>query len=72
VKTSHRISVVTSAAVVLATLVLALPVRAQLPKDPEERAKLIAQIYAANARQLTVFDKDGKAVATVGPRDLYN
>lgn len=72
-KTSQRISVVTTAAIVLAMLVLAaLPVRAQLPKDPEERAKLIAQIYAANARQLTVFDKDGKAVATVGPRDLYN
>src|SRR5262245_32311248 len=56
-----------------ALLVLpALPVRAQLPKDPEERKKVIAQIMQANARQLTFFDREGKEVGTVGGRELYN
>jgi len=34
----------------------ALPAAAQLPTDPEERAKVLAQIMQANARQLTLFD----------------
>ena len=51
---------------------LRLPAAAQLPKDPAERAKVIAQIFAANARQLTLFDREGKEVSVVGPRDLYN
>src|SRR5262249_48167086 len=41
-------------------------------KDPEERAKVIAQIMRANARQLTLFDRDGKELNNVGPKDLYN
>jgi Tol biopolymer transport system component len=45
---------------------------AQLPRDPEERKKVLAQIFAANARQLTLFDREGKAVAQIGSRDLYN
>jgi Tol biopolymer transport system component len=44
---------------------------AQLPTDPEERAKVIAQIMQANARQLTLFDREGKEIRGVGPRDLY-
>ena len=43
----------------------------QLPKDPEERAKVIAQIMQANARQLTLFDREGKEVASVGAKDLF-
>jgi Tol biopolymer transport system component len=45
---------------------------AQLPKDPEERAKVVAQIMRANARQLTLFDREGKELSNVGPKDLYN
>jgi len=45
---------------------------AQLPTDPEERAKVIAQIMRANARQLTLFDREGKELNAVGPKDLYN
>src|SRR5437667_10431909 len=55
-----------------ALLLAAIPVQAQLPKDPVERAKVIAQIFQANARQLTLFDREGKEVSRVGPRDLYN
>ena len=60
------------ATITAALMLAALPAHAQLPKDPEERAKVIAQIMAANARQLTFFDRQGKEVGTVGGRDLYN
>jgi Tol biopolymer transport system component len=45
---------------------------AQLPRDPAERARVIAQIMEAQSRQLTVFDRQGRQVSTVGTRDLYN
>ena len=45
---------------------------AQLPRDPAERARVIAQIMEANARQLTLFDRQGQEVSVIGPRDLYN
>ena len=60
-------------AVVLAALLLAaVPGQAQLPKDPEERAKVIAQIMQANARQITLFDRQGNELGQLGPKDLYN
>src|SRR5947208_4771964 len=72
VKISYRIPIITSAAVLLAALLLAaVPGQAQLPTDPAERAKVIAQILEANARQLTLFDREGKTMAQVGPKDLY-
>src|SRR5262245_42267245 len=63
----------TTAAVVLAALLL-VPVSgsAQLPTDPAERAKVISQIFEANAQQLTLFDREGKQISVVGSRDLYN
>jgi Tol biopolymer transport system component len=67
VKTSYRIAI-TIGVVLLA----ALPAAArQLPRDPEERAKAIAQIMQTNARQLTLFDREGKAINSVSTRDLY-
>ena len=44
---------------------------AQLPADPVERAKVIAQIFQANASQLTIFDRKGNALGQVGSRDLH-
>jgi Tol biopolymer transport system component len=66
VKNSRRIAV--AVATILITSIHAL---AQLPKDPEERAKVIAQIMQTNSRQLTLFDRDGKEVNSFGQRDLY-
>ena len=63
---------VTSAAVCAALLLASTPGEAQLPRDPAERARVIAQILEANARQLTLFDRRGQAVGVVGPRDLFN
>jgi Tol biopolymer transport system component len=65
------------ASLITATVVVALlspaPARAQgLPRDPAERAKVIAQILEVNARQLTLFDRQGQSVGVIGPRDLYN
>jgi Tol biopolymer transport system component len=67
-----RTSLVTTAAVACAALLTAVPAGAQLPRDPAERARVIAQIMEMNARQLTIFDRQGQQVGTVGTRDLYN
>jgi len=67
VKTAYRI-----AATLVVVLLATLPAAAQqLPTDPEERAKVIAQIMQANARQLTLFDREGKELNSVGAKDLY-
>jgi Tol biopolymer transport system component len=44
--------------------------QAQLPTDPEQRAKIIAQTTQANSSQLTLFDRDGKQLGTIGSKDL--
>jgi len=60
-------------AIFVASLLLAgVSAYAQLPRDPEERKKVLAQIFQANARQLTLFDREGKAVTQIGSRDLLN
>jgi hypothetical protein len=63
-----------TSAALLCVFSLLAPVasQAQLPRDPVERARVVAQIMEANARQLTVFDRQGRQVTTVGTRDLYN
>jgi dipeptidyl aminopeptidase/acylaminoacyl peptidase len=66
VKSAYRI-----AAIGVVVLLGALRAAAQLPTDPEERAKVIAQIMQANARQLTLFDREGKELNSVGAKDLY-
>ena len=60
-------------ATVVAALLWPAHAHAQgLPRDPAERAKVIAQILEVNARQLTLFDRQGQLVGAIGPRDLYN
>ncbi|MBZ5635034.1 MAG: hypothetical protein LAO55_18080 [Acidobacteriia bacterium] len=74
-----KIAIVTTAAVLSAALMLA-PVRGfgQAPEDEKAKAKAaakakqIAIVFEQNARVLTVFDRDGKTVATLGERALYN
>jgi len=68
-QTSRATTAVALAAALLLTPTLG---EAQLPRDPVERARVIAQVLEANARQLTVFDRDGRSIGVVGPRDLYN
>jgi Tol biopolymer transport system component len=72
VNQSNRIAITTAAGALAALLLGPVGAAAQLPKDPAERAKAIAQIMAANARQLTLFNREGKEVTVVGPKDLYN
>src|SRR5215510_9050202 len=73
VKSSYRIAVmITTVCATAAVLLLApFPVQAQLPTDPVERAKAIEQIFQVNARQLTLFDRQGKTLSQIGTRDLY-
>jgi len=63
-----------ASSVLCAALLLAPPLLQgqPLPRDPAERARVIAEILEANARQLTLFNRRGQAVGTVGLRDLYN
>lgn len=57
----------------VAALLLAPAVsHAQLPRDPVERAKIIAQILESNASQLTLFDRQGKELSKIGPRAMYD
>jgi Tol biopolymer transport system component len=67
-----KIASLITAAAVVASLSPARADAQGLPRDPAERAKVIAQILEVNARQLTLFDRRGQAVGVVGPRDLYN
>lgn len=62
-----------------ALLLAATPGLAQTPppvKVDEQakaaKAKRLAEAFERNARILTVFDRDGKVVTTVGPRAIYN
>lgn len=68
----YRIAITAAAGALAALLLGPVPAEAQLPRDPVERAKVIAQILAANSRQLTLFDRQGNEVSVIGPRDLYN
>jgi len=65
-------TMIITAVICAALLLAALPGYAQLPTDPVERAKVVAQFFEANARRLTLFDREGKQVTVVGPRDVYN
>jgi len=75
VNDSHRTTVIRSAAfaIVIAAVVLLTPfvAQAQLPTDPAERAKVVDQIFQVNARQLTLFDRQGKTLSQIGARDMY-
>src|SRR5689334_15684120 len=71
-KSLHRTAGAAFAFAVVATFLSPLTSRAQeLPTDPVERAKAIAQIMAANARQMTIFDRAGNVLNRVGSPDLY-
>ena len=63
---------VVKAVVFIGLLLVAMPAQAQLPRDPVERAKVIAQILELNASQLTLFDRQGKELTKIGPRAMYD
>src|SRR6202035_3732298 len=83
-KKSARIAiVVTAAALIAAVTLIPAPGFAQTNNDKAKagddekgkaaaKAKAIAQAFEANARTLTIFDRQGKAVTTVGQRAIYN
>lgn len=67
-----KTSLVASALVCAALLLIAVPTEAQLPRDPVERARVISEIMETQSRTLTLFDRQGNNVGVVGSRDLYN
>src|SRR2546422_4539727 len=68
---SYRTLFVVPATVFALLCSTALSGQGPLPTDPVERAKVVAQFFEANARRLILFDREGKEVAVVGPRDVY-
>jgi Tol biopolymer transport system component len=84
-KNSYRMAIVTTAAALSAVLLMAaVPALGQAPAPAKAgdtaddkakaaaKAKRIAEQFEANARVLTVFDREGKTVAEVGERAIYN
>jgi len=73
-KLAYRIAVTATAAALFAVLLL-IPGRGQAPTAQEKaktRARNIAQTIELNSRVITIFDREGKVVKTVGPKGLYN
>src|SRR5215471_8567248 len=83
-KKSARIAIVLTTAAFAAALMLApTPGLGQSNNDKAKasndekakaaaKAKAIAQQFEANARTLTIYDRQGKVVTTVGQRAIYN
>jgi len=82
-KSAHIAIVMTAAALVVALTLVLTPGFGQTNNDKAKagndekakaaaKAKAIAQTFEANARTLTIFDRQGKAVTTVGQRAIYN
>src|SRR5437016_684503 len=73
---SVRITIVTAAAALFAAMVL-VPVPGLGQDDAKAKAKAAAKAkqnainFEQNARNLTVFDREGKIVAQLGDRALY-
>jgi Tol biopolymer transport system component len=80
VKNTYQVAMVMATAALCAVLLLApAPALGQAPapataadKDKAVRARRIAERFERDARVLTVFDRQGNVVTTVGERALYN
>ena len=76
VKNLREIAVVTAAVTLSAALLLGQQVApsddAKAKAKAAAKAKAIARNFELNARVLTVFDREGKTVAEIGARALYN
>jgi Tol biopolymer transport system component len=75
-KSAQIVTVMTAAALVIALALIPAPGFGQAANDAKAKAaakaKAIALAFEANARTLTIYDRQGKAVTTVGPRAIYN
>jgi len=75
-KSSFQVAILTASAALCAVLMLVSSGFGQAANDAKAKAaakaKAIAQAFEANARTLTIYDRQGKAVTTVGPRAIYN
>ena len=78
-KNTYQVAMVMATAALCAVLLLAQPPgpsQAPAPASADDnakalRAKRIAEQFERDARVLTVFDRQGKVVATVGERAIY-
>src|SRR5215469_5327614 len=74
---SAQIAITMTAAALGAALAMAPTPGFGQPANDEKakaaaKAKAIAQQFEANARTLTIYDRQGRAVRTVGSRAIYN
>ena len=72
---AHRVIVTSTAALSAVVLLAPVPAVGQAPSPAsqadEARARRNAERFEANARVLTVFDRQGNVVTTVGERAIY-
>jgi Tol biopolymer transport system component len=71
---NYRIAFTLTGAAAVFAVALLVPTRGQAPSAEEKaktRAKQIAQTIEFNSRTITIFDRQGKIVKTVGPKGLY-
>lgn len=80
-RNSHALTASTAALVCAGALLTPALAFSQAPQataeeraktEAAERARQIARAVRDNARQLTLYDKQGKVLATIGERGLYN
>ncbi|MBV9399608.1 MAG: PD40 domain-containing protein [Bryobacterales bacterium] len=73
---SAQIAIALTAAAFAGALLAPVPGLGQSANDEKaraaEKAKAIARQFEANARTLTIYDRQGKVVTTVGKRAIYN
>jgi len=73
-KHTFRRSLTTTAAAAFFVLLLQTPGMGQKPSAEEKaktRARNIAQTIELNSRVITIYDRQGKVIKTVGPKGLY-
>ena len=78
-KNTYRVAMVMVTALSAVLLLAPAPGRGQAPssvtaeeKDKALRAKRLAEQFEDQARVLTIFDREGEVVTTVGERAIYN
>ena len=73
----HSIRIAVFAAATLSAVLILGPLSglSQVPQDEQAkaaRAREIERTFENNAREITLFDREGKVVKMIGPRAIYN
>ena len=68
---SHRVIITVTVGLIVNFVMTGVFAQTRTPDEAAARAKAIAENFEQNARQLTVFDRQGRVVNVIGTRDMY-